>query len=282
MVTRISSILFALALVVFMSAGTASAADDVSNSRHNLSDTGIWNTTTDTTRICVFCHTPHGGHDGEESPPLWNKNLDTSVSYETHSMMNEATSGGASGVGGTTLACLQCHDGTQALDTMINAPGSGGWSGDLAGATQGYSFKEFTYFGRGAGTGEVSYLGTDLRNDHPVSIAFGKGSCFGVGMALDCSNADPEFNMPTGPYTAMHGGKARFTSAINSIKVTGRPVGNFSGMVVTKANALGATTVMTVECASCHNPHIGTNESEMFLRIAGNDDSAICLTCHIK
>ena len=282
MVTRISTILFACALVLFMTVGKAAAADDIRNSRHNMSVTGQWNTTEDTTRICVFCHTPHGGHDGEDTPPLWNKNWDTSQAYDRHNMMDNAV------VGGTTLACLQCHDGTQALDTMINGPGSGEWTNDLVGASQGYTFLEFDSFGSGAGTGEVSWLGTDLRNDHPVSIAFAEAGCFGttgMGAAYDCSAVDPdEFNTPT-MYMPMHGGKLSF---MNGIKVTGRDPLDFGAAV--QAAAAGFDIVLTVECASCHNPHLGNEDAgstqddatQMFLRVADNDGRAICLTCHVK
>ena len=34
----------------------------------------------------------------------------------------------------------------------------------------------------------------------------------------------------------------------------------------------------SVECASCHDPH---TETTTFLRTS-NDDSAVCLACHIK
>ena len=281
MVTRISTILFACALAIFMTASTAAAAgDDIRNSRHNMSINGIWNTTEDTTRICVFCHTPHGGQNAmmNATPPLWNKSMTsagaavTAASYGRHDMEENAA------VGSISLACLQCHDGTQALDVMINAPGSGGWTGPFAmmtpmtGVTQSYTFNEFNSFG---GTAEVANLGTNLMNDHPISIAFAEGEC---STAEGCGSpgstlAGDEFNAPD-DFHADHGGKWVFD---NGIKLIGRAAGDFDF-----STTITSGRVASVECSSCHNPHIGTAESEMFLRIANNDNSAICLTCHVK
>ena len=273
MVTRISSILFACALAIFLMAPVASAADDITNSRHNLSSTGIWNTTTSTTRICVFCHTPHGGANAmaNSTPPLWNKNMVVAGggTYMRHDMEENAA------VGSISLACLQCHDGTQALDVMVNAPGSGGYNSP--GVSPGYSFAEFDSFGAGAGTGEVSWLGTNLMNDHPISIAFAEGSCNSTN-ACEGSGmlAGDEFNAPD-DFHADHGGKWVFEA--NGIKLIGRSADDFT---FDSPPLAGSVRIASVECSSCHNPHIGTAESEMFLRVANNDNSGICLTCHVK
>ena len=40
------------------------------------------------------------------------------------------------------------------------------------------------------------------------------------------------------------------------------------------------TLVGYVECATCHDPHAG--ESQSFLRMGSNDNSQVCLACHIK
>jgi predicted CXXCH cytochrome family protein len=85
-------------------------------------------------------------------------------------MYNDAT-GGSSDINmtfatqptGTSLACLSCHDGTIGIDVIINEPNSGG---------------PFTATGRTlsdiytTGADTIKILGTDLRNDHPISVSY--------------------------------------------------------------------------------------------------------------
>src|SRR4030066_522202 len=132
--------------------GTAAAgmsANGIVYSRHNLSSygehyqattsvdgtstaTGIDPLTVITTEICVFCHTPHFGRT--DTAPLWNRGSSATgyVPYGT-------TVGGTAitSVGGSSLACLSCHDGVTTFDNLINKPGKGsrtnGTGADLGG-----------------------------------------------------------------------------------------------------------------------------------------------------
>ena len=118
-----------------LAAGLANAG--IANTPHNLGSAGTGPnhiTGTATAEICVFCHTPHGA-DTSAPAPLWNKQLPTSTTYTTYASLNSSTmnarfaSDGTSGtasIGSVSIACLSCHDGTQAMDNVINAPGSGG------------------------------------------------------------------------------------------------------------------------------------------------------------
>ena len=88
-------------------------------------------------------------------------------------------------------------------------------------------------------SGGAAYLGTALNNDHPIAIQY---SLAGPGLvAASTSNGKP---------------------VVGTLPLYGAD-----------------TTVGTVECGSCHNPH--SNQYTNFLR-ATNDGSALCLTCHIK
>ena len=116
--------------------------EDIANTKHNLSDNQDINAG-GTTEVCVFCHTPHGANDSAPgSAPLWNRpvpegpgltpaDIDalpgsapagTFTIYDSPNF--DATPGKPQGV---SLACLSCHDGTIAVDALINAPGSGGF-----------------------------------------------------------------------------------------------------------------------------------------------------------
>ena len=116
--------------------GTTAASAGIATTKHNLSTGGINNpvhVTTGTDEICVFCHTPHGS-DISAPVPLWNKQLPTST-YQTYAQLNSSTiDGQILNVGSVSLACLSCHDGTQAMDNIINAPGSGGYQANGGGA----------------------------------------------------------------------------------------------------------------------------------------------------
>lgn len=246
--------------------GVANAA--IINTRHNLgtSSSAGFNQTGGTGEICVFCHTPHAANTTAKAP-LWNKGLPSSTYtlYASSTMDNAA--GITVGPGGISLACLSCHDGSQAMDNVVNAPGSGGytsggarmsgtWSGARVGAGTGLMTNAGTF---------ISMLGTDLSNDHPIGIPYCGNAPSGAVTMSACT--DPDF----------------FTYAINANGTSGGYV-NRSGSAAGKdktdmylyANSGGGT--LMVECASCHDPHSG---NATFLRVS-NSASTVCLTCHNK
>ncbi|MDP1832594.1 MAG: cytochrome c3 family protein [Geothrix sp.] len=147
----------------------APPATGVDGTAHDLSITGL-NSVTMATRSCVFCHTVHnaGGGSGSKLIPAWNHT--TTVS--TFTMYNNTNHPGASLKGtvdsqptGPSLACLSCHDGTVSVGSLLIAP-SGGGNTTYISARGGVS----------PGTGRISsgaaLIGTDLSNDHPVSITY--------------------------------------------------------------------------------------------------------------
>ena len=116
------------------------ALAQIANSKHNLGSSAGpagRNQTSNTEEICVFCHTPHGA-DTTAPAPLWNKSLASlprTGTYQTYAQLNSSTiDGEILPVGSVSVACLSCHDGTQAMDNIINAPGSGGFDTTGGGA----------------------------------------------------------------------------------------------------------------------------------------------------
>jgi predicted CXXCH cytochrome family protein len=160
--TRIASALLAAAFVL-----PALAADDVTNTVHNLSTTAstaarTYYVTTGTDEVCVFCHTPHAGNT-KVGVALWNKGTPAGpYTMYSSSTLDMTIAGSPQGV---SLACLSCHDGTLALDNMINGPGSGHYT--ASGASQAYTWNSTNTLSSG-----VASLGTDLSNDHPISITY--------------------------------------------------------------------------------------------------------------
>jgi len=263
----------ATAVIAFaMMAANPALAQTISSSKHNLGTGGTATVhatgATDTSEICVFCHTPHGGQIG--TAPLWNKNLPSSTYQLYGSTGGESATldGQVVAVGSVSQACLSCHDGTQALDNMINKPGSGGWASP--GVSAGY-----TMAGSGIGSvmpDGVTKLGEDLRNDHPIGIQYcGSGiSDTGTGTCKD-----PDFNTPF--YSASLGAFWVDTSNIGTSTVSGvAGTREKTDMILYKRSGV---TGPLVECGSCHDPHNAANGT--FLR-RSNAGSAVCLSCHTK
>jgi hypothetical protein len=294
-------------------AGTAGAAT-IANTKHNFSGTGPGpNNTGGTNEICIFCHTPHGG-DNTAPVPLWNKQLTTST-FKTYDQLGTSTLDAAvTSIGSVSLACLTCHDGSQAIDNIINAPGSGGYDA-TGGGTNGQSWSWTStdnsldtatgIFNAGPDTGgTVIYnIGTDLTNDHPVSVQYGGGgvsSSFPSGGNFSVVNAnglrDADFVTPdqigTGDRwyidnATMAGNLGSVAGAFDKwdFKLYTRTV---SGTNPNNGAAFAAEPEPFVECGSCHDPHL---ETTTFLRIdptinpdgnMSNAGSRVCLTCHTK
>lgn len=249
------------------------AMADVVGSQHDLTVGGnAQGQTANTDEVCVFCHTPHGS-DTNAPVPLWNKVLGAPGSYTQYSTLQTPTFDSTEApVGSVSLACLSCHDGTQAMDVVLNLPGSGGYN--PAGA-------EIDPVALGVMTGApVPMLGTDLTNDHPISMQYGGGG----PLATDANGiftgalGDPDFNPPV---------KAEVNGNV-PIWWVDSPVGTAltrekTDMILYARNDLG-TVQPFVECGSCHDPHNAASQGPTtvaFLRI-DNTASQICTTCHVK
>jgi hypothetical protein len=261
----------------------ASNQGSIANTRHNLTQSfnasAIW---MDSARnnygeVCVYCHTPHGANSS--AGPLWNHTMNT-VSYKPYKNMLGVEAGIP---GPESLMCLSCHDGTVAIDSVINMPGSGGynpandtgtgneaflstWAGSplvhlnlglpgVDGCAEvchaGGLAVDFTIFNLGDGAANP-----DLSNDHPVGVSFPGGAYWNDPAGIDGSLTYFETGgNPTGADT-------------NEVRLYG-----------------GADE--KVECGSCHDPHgvesagPGSIFIGSFLRV-DNAGSTLCLTCHDK
>lgn len=279
-----------LASLLLAFSGQVSAG--IADTKHNLGSgpgPAGRNQVSDTAEICVFCHTPHGA-DTSAPAPLWNKRLGANGapagggSYTTYdTLQTPSLDGTVAPVGSISMACLSCHDGTQAMDNIINAPGSGGYD-TTGGGNDGrtYTWTGATVNAAGRLSSGVALLGTDLSNDHPIGIQYCGGGLSGSGTTVSGTCKDSDFNPPQ-------------TQVINSNQVFWIDTGGLGKQrtdlplyVRTGANSsLGPL----VECASCHDPHVslgqagpaGTTQTagDTFLRIS-NASSAVCTACHVK
>ncbi len=280
-----ASVLTALLLAF---SGTASAG--IADTKHNLgSGAGPAgrNQTTDTAEICVFCHTPHGA-DTNAPAPLWNKRLGaagapagggTYTTYDT--LQTPSLDGTVAPVGSISMACLSCHDGTQAMDNIINAPGSGGVVADGGGADgRTFAWTGPTVNAAGRLSSGAALIGTDLSNDHPIGIQYCGRGLSGAGTTVSGTCKDGDFVLPQ-------------TQAINGNQVFWVDTGGAGKqrtdlpLYVRATGGLGPL----VECASCHDPHVSSGQAgptgtgqvagATFLRVS-NASSAVCTSCHVK
>ena len=254
---------------VVLAAFFATAQAGIRGSKHDLGQGGnAQGTTTQTTEVCVFCHTPHGS-DTAANAPLWNKKLTPNASYSRYSSLQTSTlDGGEAPVGSVSLACLSCHDGTQAMDVVINAPGSGNYNANGI---------EIDPNAIGPmNQSPVPMLGTDLRNDHPISIQYGGGGC--TTSSTNCANLkDKDFATPA-------------TALINNVQqwwinttISGATSNRDKTDMILYTRSDGPTggAEPFVECASCHDPHNDQAQPVSFMRIS-NTGSQVCLACHNK
>ncbi len=171
----------------------AQPATGVTGTFHDLSTTG-YHAMTNMTQVCIFCHTPHdaigsvgGGNINDQLIPLWNHTTSTSTftmynsTNNPISMLQGTVDASPSG---TSLACLSCHDGTLAVGAIANVPYS--WPSPI---TYGASTSKWVDHTTGIiQTGTPVYVGTDLTNDHPISITYRDDLDTGLKAAAGLTN----------------------------------------------------------------------------------------------
>lgn len=157
-------ILVALVAVTFVAAGAAMAT--VVGGKHDLSSSGGGAFTSDTNEVCVFCHTPHNAKAQSVVKLLWNRSYVPSGTWTPYGTTRRNTqTANATALEASTKLCLSCHDGTAAMNALLNAPGAtttmpaGSVENNITGAT---------------------LDGLDFSNDHPVGVLYNEGSSYGL------------------------------------------------------------------------------------------------------
>jgi len=141
------------------------SAQTVVGSKHDLS-TGDYGDNKD---ACVYCHTPHGG-SSTAGAPLWNRRNDVTsfTQYSSPTMDTQCPATPSS----YSLACMSCHDGVNIAGAMNSKHdlivGPGGSVPDTTSYPECASCHPQYY----TGGPPVRWLGVDLRNDHPISMAY--------------------------------------------------------------------------------------------------------------
>jgi len=319
-----------LALLAVSSVAMAS----VVNTKHNLGSSNMAssNHTTATSEICIFCHTPHGG-DQTTFAPIWNRAKNTTTYLRFSSLGRLTFDAAEAPIGAVSAACLSCHDGTQSMDSVINSSGSdtigmldtgagnGSWSQGRAMGNGSFAAADGSWDGTLLPRGDMVFLGTDLTNDHPISMQYAGG---GISNATPFGNTtDPDFAQPAGANTAL--GTAPATGAPGGLilvpggatsqagpgDTTGAVNGSGTGVVqhyiapsggdvwyvdtgtagyqstdfplYTRSDVTGPTAGTAQPTVECGTCHDPHSGNPTFLRLSGgNQGSQVCLTCHAK
>lgn len=263
---RLGALLAGSALMLM--SGVAQSA--ITNSKHDLtSGSSGGNKLSGTADLCVFCHTPHGA-SVTASVPLWNRTLSAPAVYTSYSALGTTSlQGKTTAVGSVSIACLSCHDGTAAINTVINTPGSG-----TVGVIPG------TWTGTLLATGKmpvgVTNMGTDLRGDHPIGIQYGggKSSAYVTGTSVAAGgNYDLDFKGISAVSATVQGWYVD-TGTAGKQKTDLLLYTRSDAAIVTPAGAQPF-----IECGTCHDPH--ESAAGTFLRTS-NAGSGLCLACHTK
>lgn len=264
----------------------AQRVSDVRGTRHNLSTSGTGSThagTGGTSEVCVFCHTPHGATQADQGStamraPLWNRRVPAGTTYTpyTSSTMDaqSITDGFNNQPGGSSKLCLSCHDGTLAIGNVNVLNGQANVSIPMTGTGAGGTMPP----GQGTTTGFTRFLGTDLRNDHPISVTFNAALAARDG---ELRSPDAQQRWPAGSGTVL-GLRSPGVKPLLPLEPTGSGASGSNGQV---------------QCATCHDPHIreldNAKGNQKFLRAQRFQEAApstshnassdiICLSCHDK
>jgi predicted CXXCH cytochrome family protein len=206
----------------------------------------------DASDVCVFCHTPDistklplsGGMP--DKPPAWQPSADPTQEFIIYDDIGRMGLGKLS-VGSQSVACLSCHDGTQAL-SVTNATFDHPYGVPYRGAIK-----------SGASLDELTQSATSAIGN--LSLVAAK-KLVALEDFRDVSQGVIE-NRPA------------FWVSKNGIS-TRRTRSDLP--VYSRQSNESDKPVPFIECSSCHDPH---TETPLFLRTS-NSGSQLCLTCHIK
>lgn len=144
----------AVAVVTLGAAATSLSAQVVASAHDFTVLSGPLNYAfqTRSSNICGTCHTIHNALS--QDAPLWIHTTTTATFTPYSSATMNAVAGQPVSV---SRACLSCHDGTVAVNSVNGTIGTGG-------IVSGPVF-----------IGGAALIGTDLSNDHPISISYDAG-----------------------------------------------------------------------------------------------------------
>jgi predicted CXXCH cytochrome family protein len=238
--------------VALMASLAAAQPSGVVFSRHNLSASGPGTVkAVSEDQVCIFCHTPHNASPVQ---PLWNRAMSISSYLPYSSRALDAAPGQPTG---TSKMCLSCHDGTIALGALVTEPTPVVMTGGVTRMPAGHA-----------------NIGTDLRDDHPISFRFDSS----------LASRDRKLRSPTGLPSALKldsNAELQCTTchdAHNNAFGKFLTMQNSASQLCISCHNMGTTTVTGHNaCNACHQPHSAPSGPYL---LRGQTITTTCLQCH--
>lgn len=105
---------------------SAFSVSNIRETKHNLSmHSNQSSSDVSDDELCIYCHTPNGQKSSFGSQPLWNM-TEKVKTFTIYSSINGESLSDSPSSSNSSLACLSCHDGINAINILANAPGAGG------------------------------------------------------------------------------------------------------------------------------------------------------------
>ncbi len=253
-----------IAIALSAVAAWAQTGPSVVDTPHNLSVTGpgtIHALSED--RVCIFCHVPHASRT---DVPLWNRYDSTSIYLPYTSATLDASPGQPTGA---SKLCLSCHDGTIALGQLLSEAAPIMMTGGVLTMPPG-----------------AGLIGTDLRDDHPISFTPVLGNpeladpaSWGPDLALDdmgefqCTTCHDPHDNSLGDFLAQDNTDGAMCLVCHRL----------TGWVAASHARVPPPPISTQHigpipggCGLCHRPH-GAGSPPLLNTLA---EEAACLSCH--
>lgn len=249
---RANRMMWMTAVVGFVASAAGGQMVSVVNSPHDLSATGPGAVRAATEQqVCIFCHAPH---NASPIAALWNRSQSTQAYTVYTSRALDAVPGQPTGA---SKLCLSCHDGTIALGAVVSRATPIQMAGGVTTMPVG-----------------ASNIGTDLRDDHPISFRFDSALATRDGRLRDPSGLPHEIKLDANremQCTTCH-------DAHNNVFGKFLVVRNASSELCISCHSMGTTDVSGhSSCTSCHQSHTAPSGPYLLKRTT---ISQTCLSCH--
>lgn len=202
-------------------------------------------------QVCIFCHTPHNA-----SPvgALWNRSLSPQAYSVYTSRSLDAKPGQPTG---SSKLCLSCHDGTIALGSVLSRQ------------TPIQMLSGVTTMPIGPGN-----LGTDLRDDHPISFRFDSALASKDGHLREPSALPTQVKLDSNRELQCTSCHDAHNNAFGKFLV----MRNTNSELCVSCHTVGRTDIQGHgQCVDCHQSH--TAPSGAYL-LKGRTITATCTSCH--
>jgi len=158
---------FIFVLVAVLAMSSMAMAGTIAGTKHDFSTTGPAKFSSNSTEICVHCHTPHMKAGAAYIPytPLWNRSTNNTTSFTPFTSSTLSAGNQKSNpftLTTVSIACLTCHDGS-----LSNSGSAGGPVTNAANPTITYA--------AGAWSANSNF-GSDLSDVHPIAVSLATAS----------------------------------------------------------------------------------------------------------